>query len=347
MTPTDRPDLPPSGLTWTSAMLAAALAALGRPGTWVIALAGFLVRGGVVVLLAPIVVIPSTIGVANAVAPTLTPALFGQAAPAFVALVAGLVVGLTAWIIVGGLIGAWADLAMVRAAAADEELESRPVLVERPGAVWRGLAVRLVALIPLAAAIAWGSTRIVDAAYREIILPDELTTPIVLRVLRDVPDAVGLIAIAWLLGETVGGLAQRRLWSSGDSILGALGRAIVGAVRRPGSTLSTLLLTNAVVAVAVVPPALVAGIAWDRLRVALATRAGATELAATLALFVGLWLAALLLAGAGTAWRSYAWTAEAARAGRRSSPALGARTIGEPEVGRPGEWPSPDASGSL
>ena len=328
-------------------MLAAALAALGRPGTWVIALTGFLIRGGIVVLLAPIVVIPSTIGVANAVAPTLTPALFGQAAPAFVAIVAFTVVGLTTWIIVGGLIGAWADLTMIRAAAADEELEPRPVLVERPGAVWRGLAVRLVALIPLAAAIAWGSTRIVDAAYREIILPDELTTPIVLRVLRDVPDAVGLIAIAWLLGETIGGLAQRRLWSSRDSILGALARAIAGVVRRPGPTGATLLLTSAVVAVAVVPPALVAGIAWDRLRVALATRASASEVAATLALFVGLWFAALLLAGAGTAWRSHAWTAEASRADRRPAGAIRARTIGEPEVGRPGEWPSPDASGSL
>ena len=327
-------------------MLAAVLAALGRPGTWVIALAGFLVRGGLVVLLAPIIVIPSTIGVANAVAPTLTPALFGQAAPAFVVLVAATIVGLTAWIILGGLIGAWADLTMVRAAAADEELEPRPDLVERPGAVWRGLAVRLVALIPLAAAIAWGSTRIVDAAYREIILPDELTTPIVVRVLRDVPDAVGLITLAWLLGETVGGLAQRRLWSSRDSILGALARAIGSVVRRPGSAIATLLLTSGVVALAVVPPALVAGIAWDRLRVALATRAGATELAATLALFVGLWFAALVLAGAGTAWRSYAWTAEASRTQWRSA-ARGARTIGERNLGRPGEWPSPDASGSL
>ena len=328
-------------------MLTAALAALGRPTTWPIALAGFLVRGGLVVLIAPIVVIPSTIGVANAVAPTLTPALFGQSAPAFVTLVAIAVVGLTAWIIVGGLVGAWVDLVVVRAAAADEELDPRPVLVERPGAVWRGLAVRLIALVPLGAAIAWGSTRIVDAAYREVILPDELTTPIVLRVLRDVPDAVALVIGAWLFGETVGGLAQRRLWSSRDSIPGALLGAIGSVLRRPIASVATLVLTSAVVVIAVVPPTLVAGVAWNRLRIALASGAGGAELAATLVLFVVLWFAALLLAGAGAAWRSYAWTAEAARADRRSAPALGARTIGEPEVGRPGEWPSAGASGSL
>lgn len=345
--PTASPDSPPEDATWPSAMLAAVLAALGRPGAWPIALAGFLVRGGLIVLIAPIVVIPSTVDLANTVAPTLTPAIFGQSAPAFVALVALAVVGTTAWIIVGGLVGSWADLAMMRAAAADDELDPRPILVERTGAVWRGLAVRLIALVPLGAAIAWGSTRIVDAAYHEIILPAELTTPIVLRVLRDVPDAVGIVIAAWLLGEMVGGLAQRRMWSSRDSIPGALARAFGSVVRRPITSVATLLLTSTVVALAVVPPALVAGVAWNRLRIALGTGAGGAELAVTLVIFVGLWFAALLLAGAGTAWRSYAWTAEAARVERRSARVPDARTIGEPEVGRPGEWPSAGTSGSL
>jgi hypothetical protein len=63
--------------------------------------------------------------------------------------------------------------------------------------------------------------------------------------------------------------------------------------------------------------------------------------------FVSLWLAALLLAGAAAAWRSFAWTAEAFRRSGRSIAPLDARTIGEHEVGRPGEWPSTGASGSL
>jgi hypothetical protein len=332
------------GPSWGSAMLVAVLGALARPSTWPVALAGFLVRGGIVVLAVPIVVLPSTIGVANAIAPTLTPFVFGQPSPAFVTLVGLVIAGLTGWVIVGGLAGAWADLWLVRAAAADEDLEVG--LVDRPGAVWRALAVRLLAHVPLAIALAWGATRIVDAAYRELILPDELTTPIVLRVLRDVPDAVAAVVGTWLFGETAGGLAQRRLWTSGASIAGALSWAMARFVRRPVTTLGTLALTTTGVGFGVLFPALVAGIAWHRLRIVLDVD-GAAELGVALAVFVGLWLSALVLSGAVTAWRSFAWTAEGFRSTRAPGSVLIGGTIGGRGVGRPGEWPSTDASGSL
>lgn len=325
-------------------MLIALLAALGRPSAWPIAMTGFLVRGGLAVLAAPIVVLPSTIGIANAIAPTLTPFVFGQASPAFVTLVALVVAGLATWVIIGGLVGAWTDLALVRYAAADEDLDVG--LVERPGAVWRALAVRLLAHVPLVIALTWGATRIVDAAYRELILPDELTTPIVLRVLRDVPDAVAAVVGAWLFGETAGGLAQRRLWTSSASIPGALGWATARFFRRPVTTLATLALTTAGVALGVVLPALVAGIAWHRVRFALAG-ANPAEIAVSIGMFVGLWLSALVLAGALTAWRAFAWTAEGLRAGSAPNSAFDGGTIGGRDVGRPGEWPTTDVSGSL
>ena len=53
-------------------VLRASLAAvLGRPRWWLIALAGYLVRGGLLLFLVPIVVLPTPAGLANAVAPTL------------------------------------------------------------------------------------------------------------------------------------------------------------------------------------------------------------------------------------------------------------------------------------
>lgn len=326
-------------------MLIAMLGALGRPSIWPVALAGFLARGGIVVLAAPIVVLPSTIGVANAIAPTLTPFVFGQSSPAFLALVGLVVGGLTGWVIVGGLVGTWADLSLVREAAAEEDLEVG--LVERAGALWRALAVRLLAHVPLAIALAWGATRIVEAAYRELILPDELITPIVIRVLRDVPDAVVAVVGAWLFGEAAGGLAQRRLWTTASSIPGALAWAAARFVRRPVTTLGTLAFTTGVAAIGVLLPALVAGVAWHRLRVVLGVDGAPVETVVSLGLFVGLWLSALVLSGAVTAWRSFAWTAEALRSTPAPESALDGGTIGGRGVGRPGEWPTTDVSGSL
>ena len=94
-------------------------------------------------------------------------------------------------------------------------------------------------------------------------------------------------------------------------------------------------------------PALVAGIAWERLRIALASDAAAPELALSLGLFVALWLSALLLSGAAATLRSFAWTAETYRPVEAAEPVLDPRTIGDPRAGRPGEWPTTGASGSL
>jgi len=333
--------------SWGSAMLDALLGSLGRPAGWAIALAGFLARGGLVVLVAPIVVIPSTIGLANAVAPTVTPLLFGEASPELLSLIGGVILALTAWVILGGLIGVWADLMLVRAAAADDDVDIAVSLPVGRGAVWRGLAVRLMSLLPLVAALGWGSTRIIDAMYRQVILPDELSTPIVLRVLRDVPDAIGVIVLAWLVGEAVGGIAQRRLWSSEVSIPGALLWAVGRIVRRPFTSAATLAVTTVAVAAAVLPPALVAGIAWERLRIGLASQASAPEIAVALVVFVCLWFAALLLAGAATSLRSFAWTAETYRPVPVPAARPVDRTIGDAGAGRPGEWPSAGASGRL
>ena len=52
-------------------LLAALLVTLSRPATWPLALAAFLVRGGILVILLPIVVLPTTVGLGTAFGPTL------------------------------------------------------------------------------------------------------------------------------------------------------------------------------------------------------------------------------------------------------------------------------------
>ena len=64
----------------------ALLAVLARPSTWPLALLGFLVRGGWLLIVAPIVVLPTPVGLANVVAPVLEDIAFGRRTAELVAL---------------------------------------------------------------------------------------------------------------------------------------------------------------------------------------------------------------------------------------------------------------------
>ena len=55
------------------AVLASLLVTIGRPAWWLVALAGFLVRGGFVVFVLPIVLLPSPLAISNVVAPIIVP----------------------------------------------------------------------------------------------------------------------------------------------------------------------------------------------------------------------------------------------------------------------------------
>ena len=60
-------------------LLSSLLATLAHPLAWPVALAGFLVRGGIVVFLLPIVALPSPVGISDRIAPTLSSMVLGGA----------------------------------------------------------------------------------------------------------------------------------------------------------------------------------------------------------------------------------------------------------------------------
>ena len=107
-------------MTVGATLVASLLAVLERPATWPLALLGFLVRGGFVLVLAPIIVLPTAIGVANLVAPVLTSALLSGLTPTVLVLVAA--VGATGmlWLLGGGLLAATAEAEGVRLVATDD-----------------------------------------------------------------------------------------------------------------------------------------------------------------------------------------------------------------------------------
>lgn len=287
---------------------ASLLAVLVHPRWWVLSLAGFLVRGGVVVLLLPLVPLPSTAALANALGPTLVGFVFGGPSVPFLVLVGSIALISVAWFVLASYVGSALDLALVRDVAADDDLESR--IPPEAGSPWRAVAVRWLAHLPTVVAVVLGLAAIVDAAYSELIRPGDAAVPVALRVILRVPVHVGAIIATWFIGEAVGGIAVRRLaWGSG--IRRSIVQGVTGLVRPPG--LLVLLITSTAVLGAVIVGDLAAGSAFGEVRIAFLDGGSVLERGLSIGLLSLSWAATGVLVAIATAWRSTAWTFEVGR----------------------------------
>jgi len=289
-------------------LTASLLATLTRPAWWVLALAAFLARGGVLVILLPIVQLPTVAGLANSLGPVLVGFVFGGPSGSFLVIVATISTAMLAWVVAGGLLGGQLDLALVRGAAQEDELEGRPA----PGSSGAGRAfvARMLAHVPTTVVLGWGAVRLVDAAYQELIRPGDPALPVALRVALRIPEIVATLAAAWALGEGVGGLAVRHLaW--GASLPRALARALRSLLRPSG--IATFVVTNGALTIVVLTAAAAAGVASNHLRVVLLDGGAGTDVGLALLLFSLTWVAGLWLLSLAVAWRAAAWTFEVAR----------------------------------
>jgi hypothetical protein len=256
-------------------------------------------------------------------------------------------------------LGAWADVGLVRSMAgqldesSDDAGESRARAPGR-GEVGGALAARLLAHLPLLVAVAWAAVRLFQGAYEELLTPLEVVTPLVVRILAAVPDAVAVLLVAWLLGEAAGGLAVREVVLADRPAPRAAVHGWAALIRHPASSLGTLVVTTLIVGVAIVPALVASGTGWDRLRRLLFDRGDGLEITLALGAFVALWLGGLVLAAASTTVRSAAWTAEWQRHARRpAQPAVDAEarsgfgTIVAGDGADRGGWPPSGASGTL
>jgi hypothetical protein len=332
-------------MSWGAGLAASLLVVLPRPATWIVALASFLVRGGILLFLVPIVVLPSPVGLANILGPTITSFWLGGLSLGFATVVTAIFAAFFAWLVIGGWVAAITERDLIELVATDDELGAggtipRPSGSRRRGRIWRIVLLRLAAYVPLALALGYGSLRLVQATYRELTLPSDVLTPIAWRVIAAVPEAVIAIVITWALGETLGALGARRLIVWGQSLDQAYVGAWADLLRRPVSTVGTFALPMVVTALLVAPIIVASGVVWDYLRTELSTGAGANAvlLLVTMLTFVAIWSAGLLVAGLTAAWRSAAWTVEQVRV---------RGTFGVVRHGSTGEWNRSEKSGSL
>ncbi len=318
-------------MTVGATLVASLLAVLERPSTWPLGLFGFLIRGGLLIVVAPIIVLPTAIGLANVLAPVLASALLSGLTPTVLfALVGVLVLGLV-WLLGGGLLAAAVEAEAIERRA-DDLIERGPTC---GGAARRILVARMAAYLPLLIALSWGSTRVVAAVYREFTVPVDTVTPLVFRVVRAVPDALAVIAVAWLIGEVVGGLAARRIVLLDEAPFRAIRNAVVTVLRRPLRTVVQSVVPLMVLAAVVVPSAAAAAAAWTAIRATLVDGLPPLLTLVAVLVLVVVWSGQLVLLGLVAAWRGAVWTTDVAG------------TFGGPGTIREGGWSSAPASVNL
>jgi len=295
---------------------------MARPAWWVMALAAFLVRGGFVLVLLPLINLPSVSSLATTLAPPIETLVLGRQSLEGALIGTVLISTLVGLLAAAGLAGSWLDLALLREAGDADEHDSNVPFVE-PSA-WRAFGVRLAAHLPTFLALAYATVRIVIVTYEELLSPGDSTIPLVARVTAGAPDAIALVVVTWLLGETVGGLAARRA-AAGEPIGRALRSAVRDLLGRRG--VATLVVSNAVVVVAGVLLVTVVGRAAEHVRAYLLDGAADVPLAAALLLLISAWILCLAVLAAALAWRATAWTVEAGRP--RPAPAAAIALLSE------------------
>jgi hypothetical protein len=306
-------------------VLAGALAVtLLRPVSWALGLAGFLAGGGVILVAWPILVLPTPTGLQNALGGPVSSLVFGEPSAALVALLLGGLAGVTALVVAGTLAGAWAErqgIAVALEAADDDDLGLAPVDLQGAPGTLRVAAIRLLALAPVLAAAALAWQPVYDAAYRELILPQDLVTPLPLRVLGQVPWLIAGLFLVWLLADAAGAVAVRRLVLERRPVVRAWLLGWADLVRRPQRIVPTALAGVAILALLLVPAMAAAAIGWERVREILLGGREPLVVLAGVAVWVAIWLGGLVLAGVGAAIRAAAWTLELApEAGAPPSP---------------------------
>lgn len=313
--------LPAPGVPWRRGVAAATAITVRRPSLWVYALVAFLARGGIVVLVLPIVVAPTFIGLANFVGPASVSA--GGPGPRLLALI---VVGLAAaavLVVVGACVAAAAEVALHRATVATPE--ARAVVASGRGAatifadagtvraIARIAGARLILLVPVAIVAAVAIPAWLAVAYRELTVPSDVATPLAARVLAGAPVATVAVLGAWLAAEVVGGFATRRSALLGASIPRALHAGFVDPFRAPLATALTVAVALGATVLALVATWWVTGVAWDAARQALGGGLDALAALGAALLMAAAWLAGLVLAAGAAAWRATLVTMELLR----------------------------------
>jgi hypothetical protein len=305
-------------------------------------------------ILAPSAVLPSVIDVAGATGVDAF-GIDGRPTPWLFEMVAIISVAAALWLVMAFMLGSLIDVWLIDAAL-DEEGHSTGRSRPLPdlGLLLDLAGIRAICTVPLVVAAVWASSGIYGAVYDELTAPSNLATPLVLRVIESASGPILVVGLAWLATEVVAAIAVRRLVLFNTGIWKSIGGALAQMARRPISSASTAVVSfgSSIVAIGLAMAATATAFDWCRVaarnQVPVVIKIGTTELTPDLRLAVFLlavaaigiaWIAALILSGIASAWRSAAFTSETAAAvpDPRTKPAESGLGLSGPAPERSGD----------
>lgn len=227
--------------------MASVAALVGRqPYLWLLGALSVALRGGIVLLTLPIIVLPTPVEVRLALGANLGST---GLTPGFWTLVA-LATAASAVIVVAVLVAlAWVERAAYeRVTAGAQSGEPR-----RRGLLGRLFVIQAITLLAIAVCAIPLAAMIGQATYAELLLPST-SASIYLRVIGQVGPALLPFIAAVVVIDTLSAIATRRLLAQRRSLLAAVAGALVEPLRSPLRTLLTVLAgwsaTLAVLAIA-------------------------------------------------------------------------------------------------
>ncbi len=294
-------------LPWRRAISAAVVVALVRPIGWVVALGGFLAGGGLLLAAWPIVALPTPSGLQNLLAVPVSTLVFGSPSADLIALMAGIAGAIALLVVLGLTLGAWTERRLVldaAATAAEEGYTAGPVDAATAPGFGRVALLRFTSLVPpvVVAAAIWPT--LYDVTYRELILPEDLATPLPIRVIARLPVPLLVLGLTWLAADTAAAAGVRRLVLERRRLVVAWALGWTDLIRRPLRLLVLALLGVVAQAIAFAPGLTAAAIGWGMLRQTLEDGRDLWLQMVMTATWVAIWLAALALASVGAAFRS-------------------------------------------
>ena len=336
--------------------------ALGSPSVWVVAAAGFLARGGILIFALPVLSLPTPVGVTLLVPPlsVTTSGISSVFVPQLIAAGAAVLVVVAIALLLGALSDAVSFQLMADRSAAARDRSGmsgyqamgadgarrggNPVIGRggvHPGLLARLVATELFALLPAIAAGLVTVSRLISVGEQEFLLPTSVDVPYPVRVVQGAAEPVVALAACLLLADVANALISRRVLRRDerrrgpDAAISAAsdasaapdaslpmprkdtGPAPLRRVRRDLLALMRIGATWAgawiVTLASIVPGVIAIELAWPALRDTYTatmsrTPPSAEALVVATVVFVVAWVAALLIAGLGSAIRTILWS---------------------------------------
>jgi hypothetical protein len=293
---------------WRAQVGHALAAPVDQPQLWLLGTLSFILRGGLVVLLLPILVLPSQVEVRLMLGGNLGSTGF---APGFWVAVGAATIASTGLVMVVLYALARVEAAAFARLARDPDLEIAPPA--DPNARVRDLFVvesltliaLLLAAVPLAAALG-------QVTYDEILRPSS-TAPIYDRVLAQVTLPLALLAVALPVVDSISAAVVRRLLI-GRSVGSAVSGSIGALVRRPIRFVATAAVAWLILVIVLMATEAALNVAWQATRAAFLRTTSIADMLTSIApllvavLLAGVFISGLAVCGYVAAFRNALWT---------------------------------------